>query len=856
MNVFELFAKISLDTKEYTSGMSSVISDAKNVAKTVSKVVTAGVTAATAATVAFAKSSVDAGMEFDKSMSQVAATLGMTVDEIGDLRDFAQEMGRTTAFSAIQAADALNYMALAGYDSQTSIAMLPNVLNLAAAGGMDLARASDMITDSQSALGLSLDETSALVDKMAKASSKSNTSVMQLGDAILTVGGTAKVLSGGTTELATALGILADNGVKGSEGGTALRNIILSLTAPTKEAAKTLNNLGVAVFDASGNMRSFNDVFGDLNRSLAILTQEERMNALSDIFNNRDLKSAEALLTNAGARWKELSGYIDEAQGAAEKMANTQLDNLVGDVTLLKSAAEGAQIAFSDGVTPALRKVIEMITKALSKDRAKKWLKDAGEKLGDLITKIAHGVKNALPRLLKLLDDNGKKVKVFGIAVATAIITIKAAANPIGALGSALALLGGTMAVASLTADDLKTRISKLTDDERDNLETILELVSGYNDVRSERNKNMSVIEEETKKIDSLWQELKTLADENGRVTEANRDRAEYILGELNKAMGTEYSLNGDVIDQYQQMQKEIDALIQKRKAERMIEVNQQVYDEAVEGLKSIGEAIYDQQRELDAANASVTAYEKSIEALENELKYATGFGAGGTIALQVSTSVAIEKAKKELEDARKLAEEQQKNYDDLLAQEQAYYYEKNRMEQAYALEAEGTVEAYKKIDELFAKDTYNRYRYMVDNHKLSEEELKNLEKELQVARGVWERYRKGVEENVEGYSTTTSETLYDSFKELSDLYREAYDAYYNLGQSAAEGYKAGFENYHYTTSSYGDTSIRTLAPTLYEGDAAKSTTVILEIDKNQLGRVVFDLNRSEATRRGVRLAE
>ena len=177
----------------------------------------------------FLKESVSAGADFDKSMSQVAATMGKSVAEVDGLRAFAIEMGNSTAFSATESADALNYMALAGYDAETSMKMLPNVLNLASAGGISLADASDMVTDSQSALGLSLDETSELVDKMAAASANSNTSVAQLGEAILTGGGTAKKLQGGTTELGVILGILEDNGNTGAEGGTALRNMLNSL---------------------------------------------------------------------------------------------------------------------------------------------------------------------------------------------------------------------------------------------------------------------------------------------------------------------------------------------------------------------------------------------------------------------------------------------------------------------------------------------------------------------------------------------------------------------------------------------------------------------------------------------------
>lgn len=366
-DLFDLVAKLTLDSSEYSSGLDSALGKAKSIGGTIAKVGTAAVGAAAAGIVAFGKSAVDAGMNFDSSMSQVAATMGTTVDEISELRDFAQEMGSTTAFSATQAADALNYMALAGYDAETSMQMLPNVLNLAAAGGIELASASDMVTDAQSALGLSLDQTSELVDKMAKASSKSNTSVAQLGDAILTVGGTAKNLAGGTTELSTALGILADNGIKGAEGGTALRNIILSLSAPTDVAAKKMKQLGLTAYDAEGNLRPLEDIFGDLNSVLSDMTQGEQTEVLNTLFNKVDLKSANALLATSKNRWKDLSKEINNAAGAAKNMADTQLDNLAGDITLFKSALEGAQIAISDSLSPTLRGFVQDATDGISR---------------------------------------------------------------------------------------------------------------------------------------------------------------------------------------------------------------------------------------------------------------------------------------------------------------------------------------------------------------------------------------------------------------------------------------------------------------------------------------------------------
>lgn len=324
-------------------------------------------TKVTAPLAALGAASLKVGSDFDTAMSQVAATMGKSTDDIKDLRDFAKEMGSTTAFSATQAAEGLNYMALAGYDAEKAMAMLPTVLNLAAAGSMELGAASDMVTDAQSALGLSTEETVEFIDQMAKASSTTNTSVSQLGEAILTVGGTAKMMKGGTQELSQVLGILADNGVKGSEGGTALRNILLSLSSPTDKAAKQMEALGLEVFDADGNMRSMEDIIGDLGSALSGMTDEEKTRAISNIFNKRDLKSVNALLGTSAERWNEVGNAIGNAGGAAEQMAATQLDNMAGSLTLLKSALEGAGIAVSDVLAPAVRKIAEFITGLVSK---------------------------------------------------------------------------------------------------------------------------------------------------------------------------------------------------------------------------------------------------------------------------------------------------------------------------------------------------------------------------------------------------------------------------------------------------------------------------------------------------------
>lgn len=446
-------------------------------------------------------SAISTGMNFDKSMSQVAATMGLTMDEManevgtvdlawgtfsGNLREYAQEMGANTAFSASEAADALNYMALAGYDAQTSMQMLPNVLNLAAAGNMDLARASDMVTDASSALGLTIEDTSVMVDQMAKASSKSNTSVEQLGDAILTVGGTAKMVAGGTNEISTALGIMADSGIKGSEAGTHLRNVLLAMTPKSDKAAEAFDQLSFSAYDAEGNLRPLADIFGELSIKLDDYTAEGKTELLSEMFNKTDLAALDAMLTAAEMdyselgdaisaagipvsdfanaldgqslsaqeagellakyirlgysteeiadrmnimygwssdattqalevvnekiadqqdRWGELAGEIADCTGAAQAMADTQLDNLAGDVTLFKSALEGVQIAVSDALTPALRGFTQFGSSAMtqiSEGIKSGGVAGLGEALGNIVAQALTGLTTQIPNFILL----------------------------------------------------------------------------------------------------------------------------------------------------------------------------------------------------------------------------------------------------------------------------------------------------------------------------------------------------------------------------------------------------------------------------------------------------------------------
>lgn len=403
---YSITGDTKLDTSGFTKGVSSMTVAAGNLIADLTK--TAGSKLA-----GLAQSSVSVGMSFDASMSQVAATMGTTVDQIDSLTKVAKEMGSTTKFTATQAADALNYLALAGYDADKAAEVLPSVLNLAAAGGMDLAYASDLVTDAMASLNIEANKQNVdeFGNKLAMAASKANANVAQLGEAILTVGGTAANLKEGTTELTTALGLLANVGLKGAEGGTHLRNIILSLQSPTKDASKVMQELGLEVYDAQGNMRGLDDILTDLNDAMSGMTQGGKDSVINALFNKTDLAAVNGLLAAQGEQWETLADQIDAAGeatgdglGAMGQMAATQIDNLQGAVTIMSSAFEGLQLAIYDELEPTLTEVVKwgtdvitQLTTALSEGGPEAMLTAAGEILSDL----AAGIAEQLPGLMQ-----------------------------------------------------------------------------------------------------------------------------------------------------------------------------------------------------------------------------------------------------------------------------------------------------------------------------------------------------------------------------------------------------------------------------------------------------------------------
>lgn len=400
--------------------------------------------AAGAAVTAIGTASINVGKDFESAMSSWRGTADATDAEFQKARDAAMEMGRKTSKTAKESANALEYMALAGWSVEDSIAGLPGVLRLSEATGLDLARTSDLVTDSMSALGVEIGDLSGYLDIAAKANNKSNQTAEQLMEAYLGVGGMMKNLNVPLAESATALGVLANRGIKGSEAGNALNAVMINLTTGTGQAGTMMEKLGVSAFDSQGKFKGLKATLTDLNKVTSKLTEEERNAAFAAIGGKQHVDALNDLLTgltttvaDGKTEWDSLNESLEHANGSLEKMAQTKMDNLEGDMYILTSALQDAGIQIYDGLTDPLREATQFATNCVY------------EFSGDIAAKL----KETLPTARRELKQTGEAVMEF--------------AKPLLMVGNWIAenpdVIGGGLAAAATTITAAKTAQTLLT---------------------------------------------------------------------------------------------------------------------------------------------------------------------------------------------------------------------------------------------------------------------------------------------------------------------------------------------------------------------------------------------------------
>ena len=428
---------IKIDTKIDTSGFKSGIDKIKSIAQAGVSAVTTTLAGITAALGAGATAAATVGSSFEAAMSKVSAISGATGDSLQSLTDKAKEMGAKTKFSASESASALQYMAMAGWDTESMLNGIDGIMNLAAADGLDLATTSDIVTDALTAFNLKASDSTHFADVLAKASSSANTNVSMLGESFKYVAPLAGTMGYSVEDVSLALGLMANASVKGSMAGTSLKTALSNLASPTEDMANVMTQYGISISDAEGNALPLIDVMKQLREKFSGLSETEQAATASTLFGKEAMSGMLAIINASDSDFDNLTQNINNADGAAKTMADTMQDNLQGQITILKSGLEGLGIEIYEGMSEPLQEAaveaqnyVNRLTEAFKNGGLSEMIEEAGSIFGELAVKAAEAAPEMLNAAVDFLQafvdgiaNNADKLAKSAVNIIQTLIT-------------------------------------------------------------------------------------------------------------------------------------------------------------------------------------------------------------------------------------------------------------------------------------------------------------------------------------------------------------------------------------------------------------------------------------------------
>ena len=771
------------------------------------------------------------GADFEAGMSEVQAISGATGEELIQLTEKAKEMGAKTKFSASEAAEAFKYMAMAGWKTNDMLEGIEGIMNLAAASGEDLAQVSDIVTDGLTAFGLSAKDSGHFADVLAAASSNANTNVGMMGESFKEAAALSGTMKYSIDDMAVAIGLMANSGIKGSKAGTALKNAIANMAKPTDAMAALMDKYNLSLANADGTMKPFSQVVDELRKAFGGLSKDQQASAAATLFGKEAMAGMLSVINASEADYTKLKTAIANADGSAKQMADTMQDNVKGSLVILGSTLEGLGIQIYDTFKDDLNKAIKSLTtefNKLGRELKKPDIKNAISSIAKgLIDLIKNGIKLAsavLPSLLKglsFLADNGKilipiLISLGGAILAYQVKTALAAKTTEGlntiqliAKGTALAY-GAVMEVMTklvhgqITATELLNSVTAATpwgvvavgvgalttalilfnntEDEsitkiKENTEAIQEELDAFNDMTEARRKNVEESAGEFDYYSRLKDELRSLTDENGKVKKGYEGRVNFIINELNEALGTEISMTGNVIDKYKEQMKALDDLIAKQRAKAIIDAGQEAY----------AEAIKNQTKALKEQAEAEIEYNKQEMKITKQLQFLKEQGHSDEYIRIVEENMWAEKnakkAKENYETKKELAEE----YTDTIAQQE--YLQK--------LYAQGNAKDIAAINDYIAKSYDDKGKKVIlstQEQITTEETLLNYMKQ---------RYKDTGNEMYKDQISASEQRLKKLKEDIKnqtstiDNGKASYStAWENMTNEGVKGYKKGTEEY------------------------------------------------------------
>jgi len=550
--------------------------------------------------------------DFEASMSNVEALSGASGNELEALSDKAKEMGATTKFTSGEAADALSYMALAGWNTQSMLEGISPVLNLAAAANMDLAQASDIVTDYLTAFGLKASDTTHFVDVMAYAMAHSNTDVIQLGEAYKACASTATSLGYSVEETTAVLATMANAGVKGGEAGTALNAIFTRLATNTKKCGDELANYGVNIYDAQGNMQSLSSILTGIAGVWGDLTDQEQANLAKTIAGTNQYSKLQTIMAGCseaaaegGQSFSDYTEALNNCAGSADKMAGTMLDNMNGRLVLMQSAADGLKIAIGEDLTPAMSGLYDVGAQVLG------WMQGFVEENPGVVKGIAAGTVTlgGLAGSITAVNAALKLSKALAPALTTVVPVLGTAALAAGGVAAVVALL-------SSAANDTVPSVQELTAAAQNMGSAMKEAGTDYSTTLSSMESTASVADQYISKLEAI--EVAT-----GGNTAGNAEYHDTLarLSALVPSLADDIDLETDSIKGgTEALRQHTDAYVADAKAQARQDYLNTLYEKYRDVLSESAEnevKLNAAQAKVEKSNAGmVTSYDKLLATL------------------------------------------------------------------------------------------------------------------------------------------------------------------------------------------------------------------------------------------------
>ena len=860
MEIFKLFGKIAVDNSEANRAIDETVGNVGNAEPRMSKAlkkIGAAVVAAFAVDKIkdFGKACISAGMDFDSQMSTVAAISGATGEEFEILRAKAQEMGATTAFSATESAQAMEYMAMAGWKTTDITNGLAGVMNLAAASGEDLATTSDIVTDAMTAFGMSVDQSTYFADVLAQTATNANTNVGMMGETFKYVAPLAGAMGYNIEDMSAAIGLMANAGIKGSQSGTSLRNIITNLASPTDTVAGAMDDLGISLTDSDGKTKSFGETLSDLRISFADLDEVQKTQYASAIAGKEGMSGLLALINSSDEDFDKLTDSIKNCTGASEKMAEIRLDNLEGDVTLFKSALEGAQIAISDKLTPVLRNLVEKATDWLPTVQDKLLsaidvVMDIGKYLAQELTPILSSIgKSVLP----IIKDALKSAKAIIEQLVPVIKNIWKFAEPVFKIVvDTIDLIVEYLPTLLQDVLDFIDPLNLIHKETSQVSEEYLKMADNANKMSEKlddiKQKNADIgqsVLEEYNHYGDLADRLSTVVDKNGKIKEHCEYTVQQIIDELNPALDTSLEIVDGQLKGYKEIADEIDNIILKKQAESMLEKGQENYDKAIadraESIQAKVKAeseINELEKELDDLHAKRKEWDETgivpegfdpsgycgdVQRLEENIK-----SLSGTVETETQN---INKANNEItkySDLRTAALEGNIGAMQRYAAEYSYNMltagnatveELDSQYNDFSQMVDNLVEAQKKGDESVTDEMINTYTMLrnISHDELTEAQRMANEQGVAAA----EKFGKGLESST-GFVTVAARTVAESAEKELDKDTTSHGA--NFAWGFSEGMRSQIDSAISAAREVGNAAAAALQKALDEHSPSRVT--------------------------------